>query len=263
MVEPSAAASTAIPVSAHDLTDRIRTIVFAADLSAVSVNSVCAALEADLQQDLSSRKAEIKALVMAALQDRSKADSDAQAAAAREQEAGQHSAGAPPTEDADLDAQEARDLELARALSVTARPRRSTSTAAVAKQIAKKKKAKKLVDPLKPPRPNAFNVPCLLSPALADLLSLSPAALASDSSPSTTASTTYNISTGEHLLSRPQVVSKIWEYIKAHNLQDPKNKRFILCDAKMQAVFKTKRLNFLAMNRILTQHCKRPQDCSQ
>jgi chromatin remodeling complex protein RSC6 len=37
-------------------------------------------------------------------------------------------------------------------------------------------------------------------------------------------------------LPRTEVIKKIWEYIKAHNLQNPANKRNILCDAKLKAV---------------------------
>jgi DNA topoisomerase-3 len=33
------------------------------------------------------------------------------------------------------------------------------------------------------------------------------------------------------------VVKKIWDYIKAHNLQDPADKRSIRADGKLQAVF--------------------------
>jgi DNA topoisomerase-3 len=32
-------------------------------------------------------------------------------------------------------------------------------------------------------------------------------------------------------------VKKLWEYIKAHNLQDPKDKRTIVADDKLRAVF--------------------------
>ncbi|RFU25530.1 hypothetical protein B7463_g10813, partial [Scytalidium lignicola] len=50
----------------------------------------------------------------------------------------------------------------------------------------------------------------------------------------------YNLSAplaelvGESTLSRPQVVKKIWEYIKERDLQDPADKRQIICDHKMQ-----------------------------
>lgn len=45
---------------------------------------------------------------------------------------------------------------------------------------------------------------------------------------------------GEEALSRPEVTKKLWDYIKAHNCQDPKNKRLIIPDAKLAKVFGTK-----------------------
>jgi len=56
---------------------------------------------------------------------------------------------------------------------------------------------------------------------------------------------------GEVTLSRPQVVKKIWEYIKARDLQDPSDKRQILCDNKMQLVFKQDKVHMFTMNKIL------------
>ncbi|EKD13590.1 uncharacterized protein L3040_009000 [Drepanopeziza brunnea f. sp. 'multigermtubi'] len=57
---------------------------------------------------------------------------------------------------------------------------------------------------------------------------------------------------GEPTLSRPQVVKKIWEYIKARDLQDPADKRQILCDDKLQMVFKTEKVHMFTMNKILS-----------
>jgi DNA topoisomerase-1 len=42
---------------------------------------------------------------------------------------------------------------------------------------------------------------------------------------------------GSEQLARPTVMKKVWEYIKAHNLQDAKNKRLIVPDAAMEKVF--------------------------
>jgi DNA topoisomerase-3 len=42
---------------------------------------------------------------------------------------------------------------------------------------------------------------------------------------------------GEGVVSRPEVVKKLWDYIKAHNLQDAKDKRRINADAKLRPVF--------------------------
>ncbi|WP_245623943.1 SWIB/MDM2 domain-containing protein [Flavihumibacter petaseus] len=42
---------------------------------------------------------------------------------------------------------------------------------------------------------------------------------------------------GAKALPRTEAVKKIWEYVKKHNLQDPKNKRQILADAQLKPVF--------------------------
>ncbi|MDD2176262.1 DNA topoisomerase III [Acidovorax sp. D2M1] len=42
---------------------------------------------------------------------------------------------------------------------------------------------------------------------------------------------------GAEPVARPEAVKKMWEYIKANNLQDPKDKRTIVADDKLRAVF--------------------------
>jgi len=42
---------------------------------------------------------------------------------------------------------------------------------------------------------------------------------------------------GTDPVARPEAVKKMWEYIKTHNLQDPKDKRTIVADDKLRAVF--------------------------
>ncbi|KAF4975348.1 hypothetical protein FZEAL_7855 [Fusarium zealandicum] len=59
---------------------------------------------------------------------------------------------------------------------------------------------------------------------------------------------------GETQLSRPQVVKKLWAHIKEHELQDPKDKRQIICDDKMQAVFKQARVDMFRMNKDIGAH---------
>ncbi|KAF2237585.1 SWIB-domain-containing protein [Viridothelium virens] len=56
---------------------------------------------------------------------------------------------------------------------------------------------------------------------------------------------------GETVLSRPQTVKKIWEYVKERDLQDPNDKRQIRCDDAMRAVFKQDRVHMFTMNKIL------------
>jgi upstream activation factor subunit UAF30 len=61
-------------------------------------------------------------------------------------------------------------------------------------------------------------------------------------------------------MSRPQVVKKLWEYIKGHELQDPNDKREIICDEKLQAIFKTTKVNMFKMNKALGNHLVPPEE---
>jgi chromatin remodeling complex protein RSC6 len=60
---------------------------------------------------------------------------------------------------------------------------------------------------------------------------------------------------GSSPLPRTEVVSKVWDYIKSNNLQNPENKREILADAKLQAVFDGKsKVSMFEMNKHFAQH---------
>ena len=60
---------------------------------------------------------------------------------------------------------------------------------------------------------------------------------------------------GSSPLPRTEVVSKVWEYIKANNLQNPENKREILADEKLRAVFGGKdKISMFEMNKHFAQH---------
>ena len=61
---------------------------------------------------------------------------------------------------------------------------------------------------------------------------------------------------GEGPLPRAEVVSKVWAYIKAENLQNPKDKREILADDKLRAVFGKDKVTMFEMNKHLAQHLK-------
>ncbi len=62
--------------------------------------------------------------------------------------------------------------------------------------------------------------------------------------------------TGSDPLPRSEVVSKMWDYIKKNNLQNPENKREILADDKLEKVFGTKKVTMFEMNKYLAQHLK-------
>jgi upstream activation factor subunit UAF30 len=59
---------------------------------------------------------------------------------------------------------------------------------------------------------------------------------------------------GSEPLSRPDVVSRIWIYIKSNNLQNPQNKREILADDKLEPIFGAKKVTMFEMNKHLAQH---------
>ena len=60
--------------------------------------------------------------------------------------------------------------------------------------------------------------------------------------------------TGADPLPRSQVVSKIWDHIKKNNLQDPKNKREIVADDKLKAIFGKDRVSMFEMNKHISRH---------
>jgi chromatin remodeling complex protein RSC6 len=61
---------------------------------------------------------------------------------------------------------------------------------------------------------------------------------------------------GTEALPRSEVVSKIWEYIKKNNLQNPENKREIIADDKLEPVFGKKKVTMFEMNKLLAAHLK-------
>jgi upstream activation factor subunit UAF30 len=63
---------------------------------------------------------------------------------------------------------------------------------------------------------------------------------------------------GAELLPRGEVVSKVWDYIKKHDLQNPQNRREILADDTLEAVFGKKKATMFEMNKYLAQHLTPP-----
>ncbi|KAE8268906.1 hypothetical protein A4X09_0g3448 [Tilletia walkeri] len=65
---------------------------------------------------------------------------------------------------------------------------------------------------------------------------------------------------GSDELSRPQVVKQLWAYIKGNNLQNPSNKRQILCDAKLQTLFGKNMVDSFEMAKLIGKHIKKKED---
>lgn len=59
---------------------------------------------------------------------------------------------------------------------------------------------------------------------------------------------------GSGPLPRSEVTKKIWEYIKKNDLQNPANKRNILADEKLKAVFGKDEVTMFEMTKIVSGH---------
>jgi chromatin remodeling complex protein RSC6 len=62
---------------------------------------------------------------------------------------------------------------------------------------------------------------------------------------------------GAKKLTRPQIVKKLWVYIKAHKCQDTKNRRLIVPDQKLSMVLGKKPVDMLKMAGLLNKHIKK------
>ncbi len=59
---------------------------------------------------------------------------------------------------------------------------------------------------------------------------------------------------GAKKLTRPQIVKKLWAYIKSHKCQDSKNKRMIVPDKKLAAVIGSRPVDMLKLAGCLSKH---------
>lgn len=61
---------------------------------------------------------------------------------------------------------------------------------------------------------------------------------------------------GSKPIPRTQVIKKLWIYIKRHNLQNPKNRRNIIADAKLKPIFGKREISMFEMAKVLNKHLK-------
>ncbi len=60
---------------------------------------------------------------------------------------------------------------------------------------------------------------------------------------------------GKGPMPRSEVVKKLWEYIKKHDLQNPANKRNILADENLKAIFGGKgEVTMFEMTKLVSKH---------
>ena len=107
-----------------------------------------------------------------------------------------------------------------------------------AKTVAAKKATSAKVAAAKPAAPAKKRTP---NPAFMKALTLSPE---------------LSAVVGDKPLPRTEIVSKLWVYIKAHDLQDKTNKRMINADAKLLAVFGKAQVSMFEMAGLIGKHVK-------
>jgi upstream activation factor subunit UAF30 len=61
---------------------------------------------------------------------------------------------------------------------------------------------------------------------------------------------------GQAEMGRGDIVKKIWDYIKSKNLQNPDNKREILCDETLKNLFGAKTINMFKIAGAISKHIK-------
>ncbi|KAJ2957323.1 hypothetical protein NQZ79_g6953 [Umbelopsis isabellina] len=128
--------------------------------------------------------------------------------------------------------------------STVAKLRQMNIKTNIKKKVGKAKKKRRTTpannDPNAPPKPKrntGLNRPLVLSATLAAFIGCSE-------------------------LSRPEVVKKLWKYIKENDLQDPADRRYILCDEELKKIFTRDRVNSFAMNRDLSAHLTKKVESS-
>ncbi|XP_073125289.1 upstream activation factor subunit UAF30-like [Henckelia pumila] len=66
------------------------------------------------------------------------------------------------------------------------------------------------------------------------------------------------LGTGEGELPRSDVIKRIWDYIKLNNLQDPSDRRQIICDEKLKELFDVDTFRGFSVAKLLTAHFIKP-----
>ncbi|KAI5059020.1 hypothetical protein GOP47_0025339 [Adiantum capillus-veneris] len=206
-------------VSDEQIVKRIAEILESADLTTTTTSAIRRQLEQELDIDLSGRKAFVREQVDIFLQSHPQNQPE-------EEEAQEGEDGEPVQENnGEVDDGEEEDEEEEE--EVKQKPEQDTKRLQAKIDRAKRESLQK--EKKKRSGGGGFCKLCRLSPELEAVM-------------------------GEKEMGRTQVVKSLWVYIRAHSLQDPGNKRKILCDDRLEAVFGTKSIDMFKMNKLLTKH---------
>ncbi|XP_033756429.1 upstream activation factor subunit spp27-like [Pecten maximus] len=241
-------------LSSKEMRAAVKEMLKGADLSTLSAKKIRLKLQEKFDTDLSERKKEVDAIVMELL-DEEEAEEDGKnngKEEEKEQEPEEEKIGEEEEEEEEEEEPPKKrpksqrqieneslgevtdgmdDEEIARQLQEEETgPRRSSRT------------------PKRPPKPSkrskesrgdgerkgkGYGKPCLLSPALADIM-------------------------GTDQMPRCDVVKKIYEIAKESSLLDPKNKQYMICNDDLFRVFGKRRVRMFGMMKHLTDHITDP-----
>lgn len=65
---------------------------------------------------------------------------------------------------------------------------------------------------------------------------------------------------GDHVQPRSDVLRVLNQYVKEHNLQDPRDKRMVVCDDKLRDLLGVEKCTILALSKYVTPHLLKPED---
>ncbi|KAJ2360738.1 hypothetical protein H4S01_005598 [Coemansia sp. RSA 2610] len=220
-----------------ELAPRIRQILQMSDLSTVSAKKVRRQLENDMGTTLDGYKADIDEIIKQQFQVLHSESQQRQHA--QQQYVSQYSAQAPlgvyGAAQIGLQPQQpfAGALPPMPAPPAPDQPRKRGRPRKLESEKKLQRKKKRDEDPNRPKRQTGLSKPMKLSPELRDFLD-------------------------QKYCARTDVVKNLWKYIKQHELQDAADKRYILCDDKLQTLFHTERLYMYTMNKLLNDHLIKP-----
>lgn len=210
----------------ENLKKEITEIINKSDLSNITPKSIRSSLEAKFNIDLTDRTAEINNIILqelSAKNDSTKVnnkndndDDDSSSSSSSDEIIDR-----PPVKKLKIS-----DEELARKIHAEEnRSRRSAATKVATKRNKKESNGTSSTSNKK----SAFQKDCILSQPLSEII-------------------------GKDKCPRSEVVKSMWKYFKDNNLMDPKNKQFVLCDDKLNALFGKKKFKAFGMMKDLKRH---------
>ena len=217
-------------VSESELIGRLREFLRSSDLNTTTTATVRRQLEADFGIDLSDRKAFIREQVDLFLQTE---HNQSQQEEEEKEEKHQNDHVEEQEEDAPNNPEQSQPSD---SKEVTDEDEEEEDEEEEEDKPKHAKKAKKnkgrsntLGDEVVKKRGGGFCKLCSLSPQLQEFM-------------------------GAPEMARTEVVKQLWAYIREKNLQDPNNRRNIICDERLRSLFNVNSINMFQMNKALSKH---------